>query len=1417
MPRLVALLAVVGTVAGLVVATTTAAATATAPRSSVAGLTGSAATPGLASVSVGTADACAIRTGGLVACWGTNALTLSGAFVQVSVGNATVCGLKSDATMACSGGSLTALSGTFRQLSLGSSFLCAIKLDSTVQCSSGTPPSTTFRQVSVGNADACGVQLDGTLACWGTNGLVPPVGTFTQVATGTAEACALGVDAHLACWGPGVTDTTPSQSLTFSQIAMSGTHGCGVQTDGTASCFGTGAVSPQGSGTYVAVGTGAFGSCGLQTNGAITCWDGGGTVPQLNFGHLQISAGTSTSCGIRTNGTLACLGLAQQDQPTSGTYTQIATGSTHSCAVRTDGSPVCWGDSSGQLASGTVTQVAVGDSYSCGLTVQAAVSCVGSISNTPTSGTFIEISGGADHACALATNGSVQCWGDLEVAQTDSFVDVSAGSGFSCGVRSDATLSCWGTALGVTTTVPTGSYSTVSSGAGYACAIATVGTTACWGSAPAGKPSNTFLQLSAGNGFACGIDVSAAVACWGDNSSGQSAARSLIVGPFDQGLDFSLDSAAVVDGSSSVTVTKGVTQNAVTLVSETITVCTTSGLTVQFLKAQQCTLHATEAGDDDYAPGDAEKSFAVSPAIPAITVNVPNTNVVHGDFTATATSSGHDAGAFSFTVGANPSDSCHLDADGTTVHLDHAGLCTVTANQVATDDYLAGTGSQPFTIGQLTGTVSISSTAPPSPKVGDTYSPTIQGGGSSAAVSLTAGPSTVCSLAADVVSFDHHGTCTVQAAQAGDRDYTDASSLGQQIAVGPAAQAINVTNNPGPAAVGGTYQPSAGNGSSGNPVVYSIDASSGDHCTLSSGGTTVQYVHVGSCVVDAHIDGNDDYDPVTTALPTITIGKGSLTINWATAPAAVYVGDGYTPAAQTTPAGDPTFAIDNSTPSTVCTYTGGAVQFVGKGSCVVDAKRLGNADYNDAQQLTQTIAVSRVASSVGLNLSLGEVVYGQATTANASVTHNPTNRGAPTGTIQFKVAGANAGNPVTVAGGSASQPITAPAAGGASIAAAFNPTDSAKYDTANTNTTLQVDQAGTKAPVTVKPKTISTTIEVKKPGAGVPTGDVQFAVDGSPVGDPQPVSDGVATLTYSVPTGKTRHISVSYHGDSNFVPTTGSTARHDPRLTARVASAHAEHNGWYRNPVTVTFSCTPIGAPLHGACPAPVTVAKDVAARTVARSILATNGGAATYSTSISLDQTKPTAVVAGVTDGTTYVGSAPKARCFSKDKLSGPRAVPHQAQDRCDRQDDLHGDRHGQGRQHRIRHRVVPRAALLPARGDLRLEQQLIHRADRHPVHACRAVAGSTALLQAGTATSHAARGRRDDVRRRQASRLPAVVADGVVPCRAEQAHVLEHRRPHGWHGAPDHPARQLRFAPAHCASCSRIGTSARPALVSP
>lgn len=120
-----------------------------------------------------------------------------------------------------------------------------------------------------------------------------------------------------------------------------------------------------------------------------------------------------------------------------------------------------------------------------------------------------------------------------------------------------------------------------------------------------------------------------------------------------------------------------------------------------------------------------------------------------------------------------------------------------------------------------------------------------------------------------------------------------------------------------------------------------------------------------------------------------------------------------------------------------------------------------------------------------------------------------------------------------------------------------------------------------------------------------------------------------------------------------------------PTITAAVTSAHPKTTaGWYRSPVTVTFTCTPTGAPLSDSCPSPVALSNNVKAASVTRTIHATDGGVGTITVSpINIDQTPPRVTVAGVRSGHHYNAPAPKPHCVGHDALSRiARCVLHQS-----------------------------------------------------------------------------------------------------------------------------------------------------------
>ncbi len=197
--------------------------------------------------------------------------------------------------------------------------------------------------------------------------------------------------------------------------------------------------------------------------------------------------------------------------------------------------------------------------------------------------------------------------------------------------------------------------------------------------------------------------------------------------------------------------------------------------------------------------------------------------------------------------------------------------------------------------------------------------------------------------------------------------------------------------------------------------------------------------------------------------------------------------------------------------------------------------------------------------------------------------------------------------------------------------------------TAETTTTLSVTASALKATVSPVP-----------PASGTPTGTVTFTVSSKVVGT-APVTAGIATLSYTIAAGTTPVISATYSGDGTFLGSSATLTSYNPQITAALTSAYPKtSSGWYRSPVTVSFTCTS-GVALTAPCPVPVTLKHNGAWQSVTRTITAVNGTKASVTVrGINIDQTRPWVSVGGVYNGAVYFGTAPTPRCSGGDALSG-------------------------------------------------------------------------------------------------------------------------------------------------------------------
>ena len=207
---------------------------------------------------------------------------------------------------------------------------------------------------------------------------------------------------------------------------------------------------------------------------------------------------------------------------------------------------------------------------------------------------------------------------------------------------------------------------------------------------------------------------------------------------------------------------------------------------------------------------------------------------------------------------------------GSTVTYTAAGNCVIDANQAGNASYTAAPQVQrTITVNGIF--QSISFTAPASGTASGSAHLSAVGGGSRNPVVFSVGGPGVCTVSGSTVTYITAGKCVIDANQAGNARYADAPQVQRTIKVSKQSQSI-IFFAPSSGARFSSASLSAIGGGSGNPVVFSVDPSSGAQvCAVS--GTVVTFGRTGTCVIDANQAGNDDYTAAPQVQRTITVTK----------------------------------------------------------------------------------------------------------------------------------------------------------------------------------------------------------------------------------------------------------------------------------------------------------------------------------------------------------------------------------------------------------------------------------------------------------------------------------------------------------------------------------------------------------------
>ena len=252
----------------------------------------------------------------------------------------------------------------------------------------------------------------------------------------------------------------------------------------------------------------------------------------------------------------------------------------------------------------------------------------------------------------------------------------------------------------------------------------------------------------------------------------------------------------------------------------------------------------------------------------------------------------------------------------------------------------------------------------------------------------------------------------------------------------------------------------------------------------------------------------------------------------------------------------------------------------------------GDANFlTSSNSVIQT--VDEASTSTELAASPNPTAYGQSATLTATVTVVAPGTGMVGGTVTFYNGGTSLGSS-TLSNGVAILNVSSLPTGINNLTAAY--ADNGSYSGSTSTTVTQVvNQAATTVSVqsSVSPSVFgqsvmfTATVTAISPGAGTPTGIVDFSDGATDLGIGT-VSNGVATLTISSLSVGTHNILMSYSGDANFLASSDSIGQVvNPAETTNVLTV-APNPTVYGQVATLTATLTAI-APGSGTVDGNVT------------------------------------------------------------------------------------------------------------------------------------------------------------------------------------------------------------------------------------
>ena len=233
------------------------------------------------------------------------------------------------------------------------------------------------------------------------------------------------------------------------------------------------------------------------------------------------------------------------------------------------------------------------------------------------------------------------------------------------------------------------------------------------------------------------------------------------------------------------------------------------------------------------------------------------------------------------------------------------------------------------------------------------------------------------------------------------------------------------------------------------------------------------------------------------------------------------------------------------------------------GANVITAQYLGDTDFVISTSTPVTANVLAATSTVVV-ADPNTAVTGQTVVLTATVTPVVAGGATPTGDVDFFNGSAKIGTATLDSTGVAHQNATF-LAGTPSVTAVYKGDNTTYAGSTSPAITPSITKADTSTAVNVVPSPsnagasvmLTATITANPPGGGMPTGSVTFFNGTTPLGNPVPLANGIATLTSMALMPGANSITAQYAGDTNYNGSTSGAFTQNvlPATTTVVASS----------------------------------------------------------------------------------------------------------------------------------------------------------------------------------------------------------------------------------------------------------------------